>query len=134
MKYTALLTYQWLTALSDTGTGLLLYVAPAFTLRMMGVHAPQDAAPYISYIGAFVLSVGLACLYGVRLIARQAPEKLEVVWLLTTLTRSAVAIYVIKCVLAGELEPAWFVVALFDAACAVIQAVGLRKRWLVEAY
>jgi hypothetical protein len=25
-------------------------------------------------------------------------------------------------------------VALFDAACAVIQGVGLRKRWLAHAY
>ncbi|HEX4285098.1 MAG TPA: hypothetical protein VHZ28_08390 [Terracidiphilus sp.] len=134
MKYTALLIYQWITGLSDTGTGVLLYVAPLFTLRLMGVHAPQDATPYISYIGAFVLSVGLACLYGVRLVARRASEKLQVVWLLTTFTRSAVAIYLIKCILAGDLEPAWITVALFDAACAVIQGVGLRKRWLAHAY
>ena len=133
MKYTALLSYQWLTGLSDTGTGLLLYVAPVFTLHLMGVHAPQDATPYVSYIGAFVLSVGLACLSGVRLVARHAPDRLEMVWLLTTFSRSAVAIYVIKCILAGELEPAWITVALFDSTCAVIQAVGLRRRWLVDA-
>ncbi len=135
MKYTALLGYQWLTGLSDTGTGVLLYFAPMFTLRLMGVHAPQDATPYVSYIGAFVISVGLACLYGVRLIAcRASREKLEVVWLLTTFSRSAVAIYLTKSILAGELEPAWITVALFDAACAVIQGVGLHRRWLANAY
>ncbi len=134
MKRRMLLAYQWLTGLSDAGTGVLLYFAPVFTLHLMGVHAPSDATPYISYIGAFVLSVGIACLYGVRILALHASsERLEMIWLLTTFTRSAVAIYVFKSVLAGELEPAWITVALFDGVVAAIQGVGLRRRWLVNA-
>jgi hypothetical protein len=58
------LAYQTLIGLSDTLTGALLIVAPEFTLRLMGLHAPSDALAYLSFIGAFVLSVGLACLYG----------------------------------------------------------------------
>ena len=135
MKRSVLLAYQWITALSDSFTGVLLYLAPAFTLRMMGVHAPDDAWPYISYIGAFVLSVGLACLYGAILLSRRAPpERIESVWLLTAISRAAVAIYVLKAVMSQTLEPAWVPVALFDAACVVIQAVGLRQRWLVDAH
>jgi len=134
MSHRVLLGYQWLTGLSDTGTGILLYFAPLFTLRLMGVHAPTGAAPYISYIGAFVLSVGIACLYGARIITLGASsEKLEMIWLLTTFSRSAVAIYVVKCVLAGEFEPAWISVALFDGIIAGIQGFGLRKRWLSHA-
>ena len=133
MKRNLLLGYQWLVGLSDAGTGMLLYVAPTYTLQLMGVHAPGDAAPYVSYVGAFVLSVGIACLYGVRLVVRRAPlERLEMVWLLTTFTRSAVAVYLLKCVLAQELEAGWLFVAFFDGAIAVIQGVGLRRRWLIH--
>ncbi len=135
MKASLLLGYQWVTGLSDAGTGVLLCAAPAFTLRLMGLHVPPDAEPYVSYIGAFVLSVGLACLYGVLLIVRRAlMEHLEVVWLLTAFTRSAVAIYVASAVATGTLAPGWLGVAVFDAACVVIQAIGLRKRWLTDAH
>jgi hypothetical protein len=131
MKHSMLLGYQWVTGAADVGAGVLLYLAPAMTLRTMGMNAPTDAAPYISYIGAFVLSMGLSCLYGALLLKQQAtPERLETVWLLTAFARSAVAIYVIKGVLAGELEAPWMAVAAFDTACVLVQAVGLRRKWL----
>lgn len=130
-----LLGYQWLVGLSDAATGGLLYIAPSSTLLLMGVHPPEDAAPYVSYIGAFVLSVGIACLYGARLVRlRASRDKLEMVWLLTTITRSAVAIYLVKSVLAGQMESAWLSVAFFDGAIAIVQGVGLRQRWLSRAY
>jgi hypothetical protein len=67
------------------------------------------------------------------LIALGAPaERTEIVWLLTAFTRSAVAIYVLKSILAGQLQFGWITVALFDAACVLIQAIGLRRRWLVD--
>ncbi len=133
MKHPALFGYQTFAGLSDAATGAMLWVAPQLTLRLMGVQAPTDATPYVSYIGAFVFSVGLSYLYGAVLIAIEAPpERMEIVWLLTAFTRSAVAIYVLKSVLIGDLEPGWTAVAAFDAACAVIQAIGLRKRWLFD--
>ncbi len=133
MKNPLLFAYQVITAASDTSTGALLYLAPAFTLRMMGAHMPPNAAPYVSYIGAFVLSVGLACLYGLRLVAVCDWERLQVVWLLTALPRAAVAIYLIMSIATGQLEPAWLSVALFDGACAALQGIGLRRRWLRDA-
>lgn len=134
MKSSALLAYQSLIGLSDTGTGALLCLAPLFTLQIMGLHPPQDAAPYIAYIGAFVLSVGLACLYGVLLLMLQPnTERLETVWLLTAFSRSAIAIYIAKSVFSGQMEPAWITIAVFDGACAVIQGIGLHKRWLRDA-
>ena len=135
MRRSVLLAYQWFTGLSDTCTGLLLYMAPAFTLRMMGIQAPVVAEPYISYLGAFVLSVGISCFYGGLLVRKNArPERLETVWVLTAFARSAVAIYLVKAILFRELEPAWATVALFDASCVVFQAIGLRKRWPVHAH
>lgn len=131
MRQSMLLVYQWVTGAVDVCAGVLLYLAPATALRTMGMQAPTDVAPYVSYIGAFVLSVGLSCLYGAWLLRQEATqERLETVWLLTAFARSAVAIYVIKGVLAGELEAPWMAVAMFDGICVVVQGAGLRWKWL----
>lgn len=128
-----LIGYQLLIGLSDTLTGALLIIAPVFTLRLMHLRAPGDALPYLSFIGAFVLSVGLACLYGAYVMMRRgSPCKLEVVWLLTAITRASVAIFVITQILAQTLEAGWLTVALTDSACVLIQAIGLRKGWLAH--
>jgi hypothetical protein len=125
-----LLAYQLLTGLSDTVTGLLLLFAPALTLSLMRLHSAEDALSFISYIGAFVLSVGLACLYGAYLTIPPAIERLEVVWLLTAITRALVAIFVITKVLTGGLEPGWITVAVTDGIFAILQFLGLAKGWL----
>lgn len=134
MNRTLLLAYQVVTGLSDTLTGILLCVAPALTLRMMGIHAPTDALPYIGYIGAFVLSVGLACLYGARIVCIPSyADRLEIVWFLTALSRAAVALYLLPEISIGNFQPAWMSVVLFDGSCALIQAIGLRRGWLRNA-
>jgi hypothetical protein len=134
MKHPVLFSYQMLTGLSDTSTGALLIVAPELTLHLMGLHAAPEALPFLSFVGAFVLSVGLCCLYGAYL-ACCAPcaRKLGVVWLLTAIMRTSVAIFLITQVLLGTLEAGWLTVAVFDAACALIQGIGLRKGWLLDA-
>jgi hypothetical protein len=53
--------------------------------------------------------------------------------MLTAITRSSVAIFLATQVLSGTLEAGWLTVAVFDAACALIQAIGLRKGWLRHA-
>lgn len=117
--------------MSDTSTGALLIVAPDLTLRLMRLHVPDDATPFISFIGAFVLSVGLSCLYGAWLIHSSGSlPRLEAVWLLTAITRGSVAIFILTAVSTGSLEPGWLTVAIFDGACTVIQAIGLRRGWL----
>lgn len=131
MNRPILLGYQLLIGLSDTVTGALLVVAPGFTLGLMRLHVPADALPFLSFIGAFVLSVGLACLYGWWVMGRRgSPCKLEAVWLLTAITRGCVAVFVITQVLAHMLEAGWMSVAITDGACVLIQAIGLRRGWL----
>jgi hypothetical protein len=133
MNRPILFTYQLAIGLSDTITGALLIIAPEFALRLMRLHVPVDALPFLSFIGAFVLSVGLACLYGALVIARRgSPCKLEVVWLLTAITRASVAIFVVSQILAQTLEAGWLPVAITDGACVLIQAIGLRKGWLAH--
>lgn len=131
MKRSLLVAYQFLTGLSDTSTGLLLIAAPALTLRLMKLHAAEDALPFLSYIGVFVLSVGVACFYGGWLAVKNAaPDKLEVVWLLTAITRGLVAVFVLVKVASGALEAGWSTVAFTDGAFALVQFIGLAKGWL----
>ncbi len=131
MNRPVLLGYQTLIGVSDTVTGALLIIAPELTLRLMGLHVPSDALPYIEFIGAFVLSVGLACLYGALVMARRGSLcALQTIWLLTAFTRGSVAVLVATQVLAQTLEPGWLTVAVSDGACVLIQAIGLRKGWL----
>ena len=133
MNRSILLGYQLLIGLSDLWTGALLIFAPEFALRLMRLRAPADALPYLSFIGAFVRSTGLACLYGAFVIARRRnPCQLEMVWLLTAIPRASVAIFIVTQVLAHTLEAGWLSVALFDGACVLIQAIGLRKGWLAN--
>ena len=134
MNRPILLGYQLLTGVSDSATGALLMIAPVLTLRLLHLHAAGDELPFLSFIGAFVLSVGLACMYGAYLVYRAiARPRLEAVWLLTALTRASVSIFVLAQVAAGTLEAGWLAVALFDGVCVVIQAAGLRGGWLIRA-
>ena len=134
MSRTILLAYQVLTGLSDTCTGILLILAPGLTLNLMGVPAPAGQFVYIAYIGAFVLGVGLCCLYGVRLILRRdTGHQLGTVWLLTAIMRACVAAFVAQQVAAGALSSAWIAVAAFDGACVLVQAAGLWKGWVNNA-
>jgi hypothetical protein len=133
-KRALLLCYQLISGLSDTSTGLLLIFVPELTVRLMRLHVPADSLMFLSYIGAFVLSVGLACLYGASLIARAAfVPKLEVVWLLTAITRGLVAAFVVAKILFGTLESGWATVAISDGAFAILQAIGLARGWLANA-
>jgi hypothetical protein len=134
LKDLYLLGYQLIAGISDTSTGLLLIAAPVFTVRMMGVSVPYDATPFLSFIGAFVLAVGLSYLYGALLIRRTgAVPRLEAVWLLTAIIRSSVAIFVLGAVVARTLSPGWLTIAVFDGICVVIQARGLSRGWLTHA-
>jgi hypothetical protein len=129
-----LLGYQLLTGLSDAVTGVLLLFAPTLTMRLMGLHAAPDTLPFLSYIGAFVLSVGLACLYGAQLTRRKGSgQKLEAVWLLTAITRGLVALFIVWKISSDALELGWATVAFSDGALALLQTIGLDRGWLNRA-
>jgi len=133
MNRRILIGYQLAIGLSDTMTGALLITAPEFTLALMRLRAPADALVYISFIGSFVLSVGLSCLYGAYVMMRRgSPCKLEIVWLLTAITRAGVVIFVLAQILSHTLEAGWLTVAVTDGACVLFQAIGLRKGWLAH--
>jgi hypothetical protein len=132
MKRRVLLGYQLLTGASDTSTGVLLIIAPSTTLYLMRLHASPESLPFLSYVGVFVLAVGIACLYGASLLTSYPVlvQKLQTVWLLTAITRGLVAVFVIAKVFSGSLEPGWITVALTDCAFALLQVIGLARGWL----
>jgi hypothetical membrane protein len=134
MKRPLLFAYQLLTGASDASAGLLLLFTPALTLRLMGLHVETSALPFVAYIGAFVLSVGAACLYGALLVQRaRSAQRLETVWLLTAITRALVAVFVTVNVVVGTLQTGWMTVAMTDGALALLQAIGLYRGWLNDA-
>jgi hypothetical protein len=133
MTRTILIGYQLLIGLSDTLTGALLIFAPDIALRLMSLEAPDDALIYVSFIGAFVFSVGVACLYGAFLTYRgRLGRRLETVWGLTALTRGSVALFVVAQVALRALPAGWLTVAVTDGACVLIQVIGLRRGWLTN--
>ncbi|WP_420239016.1 hypothetical protein ACOBR2_05330 [Telmatobacter bradus] len=131
MKRIFLLVYQIGVACSDTLTGASLIIAPAFTLCRMGIVINDASQVYISYIGAFVLGIGLSCGYGALvLILRGDRTRVQMVWLLTAIVRGSVAVFVTEQVLSHSLAPGWIGVAVFDGVCALVQGIGLRQEWL----
>jgi hypothetical protein len=133
MKKSILLVYQIVAGIADAATGAMLIAAPSFTLHRMQLDVPPDALPFLSFIGAFVLAVGLSYLYGALLIRRTGGgPRLEAIWLVTAIVRSSVAVFVVAAIAGGSLEPGWSTIAFFDGACVLLQAVGLRKGWLSD--
>ena len=112
----------------DAGTGMLMIVAPEFTLHLMRVPPPHPAAMvFVSWIGAFVAAVG--CAYFVaprRLPDATACARLATVWRVTTIARGLVAVFVTWRVAGGLLPAEWLTVALTDAVIAAVQFTWLR--------
>lgn len=114
----------------DALAGLLLVVAPGLVLRLLGINPPSsDALVFLSWIGAFVMGVGLS--YGMAL--GNCRGRGEAVWAFTALVRMLVAGFLVVSISRGVLESIWAVIALSDGVVAVVQIVILRKGWWKEA-
>ena len=124
--------YQIGAGVSDTTTGLMLLAAPIWTLHLMHINAIPSQPGTISFIGAFVLGVGLSYLWvelrnwrGLR-----TADEWEAQWRCTTLIRACVAIFLFVQIATTRMEPAWALVAISDGVLALIQWIGLQQRWL----
>lgn len=114
----------------DALTGLLLIFAPDLVLRLLKIKAPSpDAMVYLSWIGVFVMAVGLS--YGLALGRHRAAG--EVVWMFTALARILVAVFLTIQITGRSISPAWAVVALSDGLVALVQMAILRRGWWREA-
>lgn len=130
-----LILYQYIAGLCDTGTGLLLIVAPEWTLRLMGLSVIPQPIVFVRYIGVFVLAVGLTYLWAAVSLPLTSHAHIgwSVQWKVTALVRTLVAVFVVGQIALSALESRWVSVAISDGAFAAFQWIGLRKGWLERA-
>ena len=94
----------------DGVTGLLLIFVPLQVLKMLGVAPPSaDALVFVSWIGVFVMGVGLS--YAMALGKR---SRGETVWAFTAMIRIMVAIFLTVRILNGSLVANWGLVGGCD--------------------
>ncbi len=112
----------------DALTGMLLIVAPSVVLGPLGIPEPsRDALVFLSWIGVFVMSVGLS--YPMALGRRGGGEA---VWAFTALVRMCVALFITVNIVSGGLAVAWGLVGISDGLVGLVQIVILRNGWWKE--
>lgn len=120
-----------LAGLGDSLTGLLLVVAPAFTLALMGIASSPPVArlewTYLRFVGVFVGSIGLSYLVPFAAQPCHRLRRWRGVLEVTALVRFAVALFITGCLVAGDLALAWISVPLTDFTLAVMQLLILRR-------
>jgi hypothetical protein len=95
----------------------------------MGVGRVPTDAVLVSFIGAFVLSVGLSYLLFLSYPeSRGAGERVRTLWLITGVQRICVALFVALAAISKRLEAAWLLVSVYDLAIAVVQLAILRPK------
>ena len=114
--------------LMDALTGVLLVVAPAWVVRLLGMEPPGgEALVYLAWIGVFVGAVGLS--YVRVWLDGQGGRT---VWWFTAWVRGLVGLFVWVRIAAGDLAVMWAVVAVADWSVAAVQVWVLRARWWEE--
>jgi hypothetical protein len=115
----------------DALTGVLLMVAPGFTLRLMGLSVPPGEWIWVSWIGAFVFAVGACYFFALRPpVDRESRIGCAMVWRMTALARTVVALFLVGKIASGMLAGGWATVAITDAVVAAAQWFGLKRGWI----
>jgi hypothetical protein len=89
-----------------------------------------EALVMVRLVGAFVAAVGTSYLWA---LARGGGARLRAVLEVTLLARAAAGSFCVVAVAAGELAPAWLIVAATDLGCVGLQAWILRRGWSEDA-
>jgi hypothetical protein len=108
--------------LMDLCTGLVLIFAPGLVFSVFGMSVDDAALDFVNWVGAFVFAVGLSYAWAL------SRESLPVVWKITGLVRSVIAVFLICKVLAGSMPANWLGVAVCDGFVALVQFVVLWRR------
>ena len=108
--------------LMDLCTGLVLIFAPGLVFSVFGMSVDEAAMDFVNWVGAFVFAVGLSYAW---VLSR---ESMPVVWKITGLVRSVIAVFLIGKVLAGSMPANWLGVAVCDGFVAIMQFVVLWRR------
>lgn len=108
--------------LMDLCTGLVLIFAPGLVFSVFGMSVDEPAMDFVNWVGAFVFAVGLSYAWAL------SRESLPVVWKITGLVRSVIAVFLIGKVCAGSMPANWLGVAACDGFVALVQFVVLWRR------
>lgn len=118
--------FQWIAGACDACTGALLVYAPAWTLRLMGVGRIPQPDDAISFVGVFVMAVGLSYF----LVREDDLPGWRMQWKITALVRLSVACFLAWKIWAQGWEMAWATVLMTDLVVAGAQVAGLKRQWL----
>lgn len=119
--------YSVLAGTCDGLTGIMLLVAPVFTLQLMGIKTVPTEPVYMQWIGAFVFSVGFS--YFLPFISGNAEIKnrrMISVFEFTAFIRIVIVFFSGVSIARGNLDPAWIAVTLTDIILAAIQITFLK--------
>jgi len=119
--------YAVLAGACDGLTGIMLMVSPVFTLNLMGIESVPSEPVYMSWIGAFVFSVG--CSYFIPFLSHVPENKnrrMVGVFEFTAWIRIVIAIFSGFSIARGHLDQAWMTVTLTDISLAAIQLILLK--------
>lgn len=132
--YMLLRIYQLAAGLCDAATGVALVLMPATTLRLMGIEIAGTNLVWQSYIGAFVLAVGLSYFFPLmeRGQTASALAAWRMQWRFSALARTLVTAFIVWKFSTGELAWQWLEVAATDGCFALVQWAGLWRRWLKD--
>jgi len=108
--------------LMDLCTGLVLIFAPGLVFFVFGMSVDEAAMDFVNWVGAFVFAVGLSYAWAL------SRESMSVIWKITGLVRSVIAVFLIGKVLAGSMPANWLGVAVCDGLVAIVQFVVLWRR------
>jgi hypothetical protein len=108
--------------LMDLCTGLVLIFSPALVFSVFGLNVDEAAMDFVNWVGAFVFAVGLSYAWAL------SREDLPIVWKITGLIRSVIAVFLIAKVLSGSMPANWLGVALCDGFFAMVQFGALWRR------
>ena len=112
----------WLAGAMDTATGLLLILAPHFTLDLMQVPMEENSGALLGFIGAFVLANGSLYLWAWGISQHKSSwSVLSHAWLATAWIRLCVGITTTIFIMNGKLPPAWATVPASDLLLAGVQ-------------
>jgi hypothetical protein len=126
MKANQIKLFQWGVGACDASTGLLLVIAPVWTLHLMGIETLPEPADIISFVGIFVFAVGLSYF----LVNSDDLAGWKMQWKITALVRLLVAVFLLWKIMVTGWEIRWVSVLLTDLVVASIQILGLKRGWL----
>lgn len=112
----------------DALTGLLLMLAPAFTLRLMLIPEAVAEPVYIRFIGAFVFAIGSSYfLPYLQMDPGKRADRFVAMLEFTMFVRICIAAFSLTAILSGHLGTAWISVSATDTVLATTQAILLRR-------